>query len=196
MPSPKLVCAISWTWVLPRFLNIPVICFDLASKPLEFVQERIKNEFQGFYKALENKDGFSESEAEEVKQAILGYLVDCEKSGKRPANLGLYRALDMTKQDVSNVLTGKSKKKVSPECLVLLKKAIMMLSEYREQLGAQGKLNPVTLLFWQKNYDSLTDSQVIQLTSDRNERDNMTPDEVAKQIESDIPIDSECRVID
>ena len=105
-----------------------------------------------------NKPPVNLHDPEEVTQAITDYFIDCEKAGKRPGNMGLYRALNLTRQDVNNVLTGKSKSRVSPACIDILKKAIQFLAEYREQLGAQGKLNPVTMIFWQKNYDGLEDA--------------------------------------
>lgn len=128
---------------------------------------------------------------EQVKQAIYNYLLDCEQSGKRPGNMGLYRALDMTRQDINNVLTGKSKNKVSPACLDIIKKALSMLSEYREQLAIQGKLNPVTLIFWQKNYDGLRDQTEIQLSADTTPAASLSPDEIQQRIEKDIPIDGD-----
>ena len=128
---------------------------------------------------------------EDVKQAICSYLIDCEESGKRPGNMGLYRALDLTKQDVNNILTGKSKSKASPACIDLIKKALSMLSEYREQLGLQGKLNPVTMIFWQKNYDGLEDNTRLEVTARPATDPQLSPDEIQKQIEKDIPIDIE-----
>ena len=123
--------------------------------------------------------------------AVNGYLLDCEASGKRPGNLGLYRALGMSKQDVNNVLTGKSKSKLSPDCIDLLKKAIRLMSEYREQLGLQGKLNPVTMIFWQKNYDGLSDTQTLEVVPASQQDASLTPEQIAKQIEKDIPIDGD-----
>ena len=128
---------------------------------------------------------------EAVKQAIYNYLVDCEEAGKRPGNMGLYRALDLTRQDVNNILTGKSKSKVSPDCIDILKKALQLLGEYREQLGAQGKLNPVTMIFWQKNYDGLEDQTKLAIQADAGPAATLSPEEVARQIEQDIPIDAE-----
>lgn len=128
---------------------------------------------------------------QEVKQAIINYFIDCEKSGKRPGNMGLYRALDLTRQDVNDALRGKNKSKVSPACIDTIKKALSLLSEYREQLGAQGKLNPVTMIFWQKNFDGMTDAQQIQVTASPAPAAAMTPEEVARQIEQDIPIDAD-----
>ena len=128
---------------------------------------------------------------ESVKQAIIDYLLDCEASGKRPMNMGLYRALGMSRQDMNNILTGKSKSKASLECIDIIQKALNMLAEYREQLGAQGKLNPVTLIFWQKNYDKLTDVQQVELTAKQAQEASLSPDEIQKQLEKDIPIDIE-----
>lgn len=66
-----------------------------------------------------------------------------------------------------------------------------MLSEYREQLGLQGKLNPVTMIFWQKNYDGLEDNTRLEVTARPATDPQLTPDEIQKQIEKDIPIDVE-----
>ena len=128
---------------------------------------------------------------EEVKQAIYDYLVDCETAGKRPGNMGLYRALNLTRQEVNAVLTGRLKSKVSPACIDILKKSIQLLGEYREQLGAQGKLNPVTMIFWQKNYDGLEDSTRLELAPAAGPTAQRTPEEIRRAIEADIPIDTE-----
>lgn len=128
---------------------------------------------------------------EEVRQAIYNYFSSCDRHGVRPANLGLYAALGMTKQDVDNVLTGKSKSKVSPDCIDLLKKAKQVLSTYRESLALTGKLNPVTAIFWAKNYDGMTDAQQIEVTAAQGPAPTLSPAEVARQIEKDIPIDAE-----
>lgn len=129
--------------------------------------------------------------AEEVSKAIQGYFERCAARGLRPGNLGLYAALGMTKQEVSDVIRGTNKSKASPATIDLLKKAKAVLSEYREQLGAQGKLNPVTMIFWQKNYDGLTDTQSIEISANTGPAAVLTPEEIAQQIEKDIPIDAD-----
>ena len=126
---------------------------------------------------------------EAVKAAIYSYFSSCDRHGVRPANLGLYAALGMSKQDVSNVLTGKSKSKVSPDCIDLLKKAKRILSAYREGLAMSGKVNPVTAIFWSKNFDGMEDQTRLEITTDTTRAASMTPEEVQKQIEQDIPLD-------
>lgn len=129
--------------------------------------------------------------AEEVKQAITEYFRSCDRHGVRPANLGLYAALGLSKQEVSTILNGRDKNKVSPEVCDLLKKSKRVLSTYRESLAMTGKLNPVTAIFWAKNYDGMTDVQQIEVTAQPGPAASMTPEEIARQIEKDIPIDAE-----
>lgn len=129
--------------------------------------------------------------AEEVEAAIYAYFQSCDRHGVRPANLGLYAALGLSKQDVSNVLTGKSKSKVSPEVIDLLKKAKRILSTYRESLAMTGKVNPVTAIFWSKNFDGMEDQSRIEVTAQQGPAATMTPEEIARQIEKDIPIDAD-----
>ena len=52
---------------------------------------------------------------------------------------------------------------------------------------ADGKLNPVTGIFWQKNFDGLKDQQDIVIAPTKDIEADSTPE----QIEADIPIDVE-----
>ena len=133
---------------------------------------------------------------DEVRQAIQNYFASCDRHGVRPANLGLYATLGLSKQDVSDAIAGKNKSKVSPECIDLLKKAKLTLSTYRESLAMSGKLNPVTAIFWAKNYDGMADVQQIEVTAQPGAQATLSPEEIARQIEQDIPIDGEYREAD
>lgn len=102
----------------------------------------------------------------------------------------------MSKQDVHNAVTGKYKQRVSPECVDLLKKAQQAMGAYREGLALKGKLNPVTYIFMGKNYDGLADTQQIEVTAQPGAQATLSPEEIARQIEQDIPIDGEYREAD
>lgn len=128
---------------------------------------------------------------EEVKQAIINYFTSCQRNHVRPGNLGLYAALGMSRQDYNNVITGKSKSKVSPDCIDILKKATIAIGQYREGLALDGKINPVTYIFMGKNYDGLTDTQQIEVSAAPGPAAQQTPEEIARQIEQDIPLDAE-----
>lgn len=129
---------------------------------------------------------------EQVKQRIADYFENCIKRQQRPSNLGLYAALGMTRQDVSNVLTGKSRSKVSPDCIDTIKRAKLVLSAYRESLAMTGKLNPATAIFWGKNFDQMSDVQTHEievLRVGQTYSAELTPDEISKRIQADIPLD-------
>ena len=131
-----------------------------------------------------------------VKRRIREYFESCEELSLRPGNMGLYAALGLSRQDVNNAITGKSKK-LNPETIDMIKKVQRALGQYREQLGATGKINPVTLIFWQKNFDGLQDTTQLEVSRADQERfePHMTPEEIAEQvrlqIEQDIPIDGD-----
>lgn len=146
------------------------------------------------YMALKTFDGpqVNLHDAAAVRERIELYFEECRRLQLRPGNLGLYAFLGMTKQDVSDVLRGANKSRVSPEVIDLLKKAKLALSSFREQLAFYGKVNPVVALFWGKNFDGMTDTQVLEVS--RNDQlsgltASRTPEEIAEIISKDIPID-------
>lgn len=128
---------------------------------------------------------------DEVNETVYNYFKSCDRNGVRPSNLGLYAAIGLSKQEVHNIVSGRDKNKVSPAVCDLLKKCKRILSTYRESLVMAGKVNPVTAIFWAKNFDGMEDSTRIEVSADSNQRANLTPEQIARQIEQDIPIDSD-----
>ena len=133
--------------------------------------------------------------AEEVKAAIIGFFEDCERVGKRPGNMGLYRALGISRQQAHNIVTGRDKNTVSHAVRDMIKNTSLILADYREQLGMQGKINPVQLIFWQKNYDGLEDVTRLELSPETRQQAELSPEQIQKQIEQDIPVDVDGREI-
>ena len=66
-----------------------------------------------------------------------------------------------------------------------LKKACKTMSSIRESLGSQGKLNPATLIFWQKNFDGLSDVQQVEIAAVQ--QAVKSPEQIAAEIDDDIP---------
>jgi hypothetical protein len=130
-------------------------------------------------------------DAKQVESAIRAYFTKCEHAQIRPGNLGLYASLGMSKQDVNNVITGKSKSKASPDSIDLIKKAQRAMSAFRESLAMEGKINPVSYIFMGKNFDHLSDVQQVEVTAKQAQEASLSPDEIQKQLEQDIPIDIE-----
>ena len=127
------------------------------------------------------------SKPDEVKQCIDNYFQSCINRGLRPGNMGLYNALGIERRDILRLLNGQIKLNASPLSIAYIKRACKTISEIRELLGSQGKLNPATLIFWQKNYDGLSDVQQIDLNP-VNIQPNKTPEEIAAEID-EIPTD-------
>ena len=65
------------------------------------------------------------------------------------------------------------------------------MSQIREQLMSDGKINPVTGIFWQKNWDGLKDQQEVVIEPRRQVEADQTPEQVQRMLEQDIPIDME-----
>ena len=120
------------------------------------------------------------NDADQVRQAIIDYFNMCEREGIKPANLGLYAYLGLSKQQAHNITSGRDK--VNPASRDLIQKAQHSLSSYREGLAIDNKLNPATAIFWAKNYDGMTDTQTIEVTTDRQDAPQLTQAELAKRI--------------
>lgn len=166
----------------------PVIGDNGLNVSAEDLRQLTKKATEDFLYSCENDVDLHNPE--QVKEAIVNYFNGCYESGTRPANMGLYRALGLSFRDMSDILLGKNKSKATPESIVIMKKAIRVLSEYREQIGIQGKINPVTLLFWQKNYDALRDNTQIEVSHENTLTAGLSPEQIARRIEKDIPIDA------
>lgn len=128
---------------------------------------------------------------QEVEKAINDYFKRCISRGLRPGNLGLYNAIGLDKNNVRDLVQGRVKtvngKSVNIGTISLIKKAIKQMGEFREMLGSQGKLNPATLIFWQKNFDGLEDVQRVDVAPINALQPERTPEELQKLIEEDIP---------
>jgi hypothetical protein len=128
---------------------------------------------------------------DEVEKAINDYFKRCISRGLRPGNLGLYNSIGLDKNNVRDLVQGRVKtvngKSVNVGTISLIKKAIKQMGEFREMLGSQGKLNPATLIFWQKNFDGLEDVQRVDVAPINALQPERTPEELQKLIEEDIP---------
>lgn len=134
-------------------------------------------------------------DAEQVKAAVIAYFEQCEKNGIRPGNLGLYAVLGMSKQDVSDVIRGENRSKASPAAVDVIKNAKLAMSVYRETLASSGRINPATYIFMAKNFDQMSDVQQIEIGPSQGQQAQLSPEQIQKQIEQDIPVDVDGREI-
>lgn len=121
----------------------------------------------------------------DMDNAIREYFEMCDRTGVRPANLGLYAWLGMDKDDVSDVITGRNKSKISPDCIGLLKRAKIVMSSYRESLAIAGHINAPIAIFWAKNFDKMEDYTRLEVQP-INERDAiLSPEQVRAALDVD-----------
>ena len=84
------------------------------------------------------------------------YLLICDKYGMKTGNQAMCLALGMS---VDTLITWSNGGAPTPPITDFAKKARAICSTFREGYMQDGKVNPVTGIFWQKNYDGLKDQQ-------------------------------------
>ena len=96
-----------------------------------------------------------------LEQRFCDYLNLCAEFDMKVGNQAAYLALGITKDIVyqwEHGMTG------TPAHHEFIKKVKQFCATYREGLMQDGQINPVTGIFWQKNYDGLKDTQDLVLT--------------------------------
>lgn len=119
------------------------------------------------------------SDVNALEKRFWKFVDYCMEHDVRVTNQVTYLAMGITKDDVYDWENGRSRSSAHSD---LIKKVKSFCAGYREMLGADGKLNPVTLVWWQKNYDGLVDKSEVVLTP-KNPLGNITDQ---KQLEERI----------
>ena len=116
----------------------------------------------GFMLAIQPTEKLDINDVDEMERRFQHYLEMCVAYDVKVGNQGAYVAIGITKQQAwewENV-----RFKANPRRADFIKRVRMFCGMYRENLMQDGKVNPVTGIFWQKNYDGLKDQQEVVLT--------------------------------
>lgn len=97
----------------------------------------------------------------EMERRFVRYLQLCEKYDIKVGNMQAYAAIGITKDKAYEWVTRRSS---NQERYRFIKNVQSICGMYREMLMQDGKVNPVTGIFWQKNYDGMKDQQDVVLT--------------------------------
>ena len=89
------------------------------------------------------------------------YAQYCIDNDIKPGNLACYAALGINKQMAMAWDNGQN---CTLEHTYFIKKVKQFCGMTRELLMQDGKINPITGIFWQKNYDGMKDQQDIVLS--------------------------------
>lgn len=97
----------------------------------------------------------------EMERRFANYLQKCAEQDMKVGNQAAYMAIGITKQQAWEWENNRSR---NPARADFIKKVRQICGVFREGLMQDGKVNPVTGIFWQKNYDGMKDQTEMVLT--------------------------------
>ena len=124
----------------------------------------------------------------EMERRFENYIRLCSEYGKKVSNQAAYLAIGINKDQARDFANGVS---ANPERSHFIKKVQQICGVYREQLMSDGKINPVTGIFWQKNYDGLRDQTELAIAPVNPLGEGKSAEELAKKYSEDAYIDAE-----
>lgn len=101
--------------------------------------------------------GVNTKDPEDMRKRFYAYLALCDACSMKVGNMNAYAAMGIITQYAWQWKHGGFGS--TPERKALIEEVDSVCAGYREQLIGDGQLNPVTGIFWQKNYDGLRDIQ-------------------------------------
>ena len=98
--------------------------------------------------------GADHNNIDDLRLRFYTYLELTQQTNMKISNMTAYLSIGMT-QNKANYLAQNGTEQMKD----LLTEIQAVCAGYREMVTADGKLNPVTSIFWQKNYDGMKDKQ-------------------------------------
>lgn len=100
---------------------------------------------------------------DELERRLNRYLQFCDERDIRITNQACYMALGITKDEVYDWESRRSRGS-DPRYYDFIKKVKQICATNREFLMSDGKLNPITGIWWQKQYEGMTEKSELILT--------------------------------
>lgn len=125
-------------------------------------------------------------DVDEMERRFDRYLELCRVNDMKVGNMAAYTAIGIDKEQARDFETASQSDSRRAHFIKKVKKICAM---YREGLMEDGKVNPVTGIFWQKNYDGLKDQQEVVVTPNNPLGEIPNEGELRKQIEDAIVVD-------
>lgn len=125
----------------------------------------------------------------EMERRFDRYLQLCQEYDMKVGNLAAYAAIGIDKALVWDWENNQSESEANRSRIDFVKKVKKICAMYREGLMEDGKINPVTGIFWQKNYDGFKDQQEVVVTPSNPLGELPSETELRKQIEDAIVVD-------
>jgi hypothetical protein len=119
-----------------------------------------------------------------LEQRFWQFVDFCGANDVRVTNQLAYFALGLNKDNVYDWENGRGRTSAHSD---FIKKVKSFCGTYREMLGADGRLNPVTLVWWQKNYDGFVDKSEVVLTPNNPLGSDSDPATMAQKYQKALP---------
>jgi len=131
-----------------------------------------------FIMELNQMPKIDKTDLDAMEKRLGEYLELCTRFEMKIGNQACYFALGIDKDDMYNWTHGRSR---TPDFCEFAKKVQKLCGVYRENLMQDGQINPITGIFWQKNYDGLKDQQEVVLTPNNPLGAETTPEELQQK---------------
>lgn len=136
--------------------NSPITQAQKAEMP-----EGYNAKVTAFMMEIMPKEPLDTQDVAEMERRFMNYVQKCSEWDMKVGNQAAYMAIGITKEQAwewENVVKG------NPDRSDFVKKVRQFCGVFREGLMQDGKVNPVTGIFWQKNYDGMKDQTEMVLT--------------------------------
>lgn len=114
-----------------------------------------------FMQAIIPTEPLDNNDVAEMERRFERYLKLCAEWDMKIGNQAAYAAIGI---DKGTAWEWENRNLGNPARTDFIKKVRQFCAMYREGLMEDGKVNPVTGIFWQKNYDGMKDQQEVVLT--------------------------------
>lgn len=104
----------------------------------------------------------NKKDPESLMECFQEYLRVAEQEGAMIGNLTAYASMGITKSTAEEWLHGKVNKS-DPRYRDLIYYVKNVCASYREYLGLEGKIHPALTIFWQRNFDGLTNEDIVRV---------------------------------
>lgn len=130
------------------------------------------------------------NDPESLMRCLQKYMMLCAEQNIKISNMSAYAACGVSSTDVANWESGRTRAndKRYREFAKMIKS---ICSQYREAAMSENLLNPVLGIWWQKNYDGMTDQPLLEVDADAGLEIKADPDEIAAKYKGLLEVNDE-----
>lgn len=156
--------------------------------PIKATPEEMRNKMRKL-KAVYDLPKIDIESDEAVIERIEYYFTYSMEAGLKPTIEGLALAIGVSRSTLWDWETGRSRAQLGSSRSDIVKKAKEYISYMMSEFVMNGDINPITWIFYAKNYFGMKDVQEINVSASNNLGDQLSPDEISKRIVVDEPVD-------